>query len=236
MAQLVFARTEKKYLVDETTFNTLMQALALYTEKDIHDRYTIANVYYDSPSFDLIRRSIEKPLYKEKFRVRSYGVPKSEDTVFVEIKKKFDGVVYKRRETMSCEEAVVFTEQGIPPRRTQIMEELAYCLKLHKLLPQIYLAYDRTALYGKDDPLLRITFDDNVRYRFDALDLTVGDRGVQYPLDGCRIMEIKVNGAMPLWLTQILSELRIYPCSFSKYGRIYMENYKELWERRHELF
>lgn len=189
---------------------------------------TICSLYYDSENFDLIRRSIDKPIYKEKLRLRSYGVPNSDTRVYVELKKKYDRVVYKRRIALTYDKAMEFlTKREIPSdlsvKDNQIAAELLYALNYYPLNPAMIVAYDRVALYCDEDPALRITFDTNIRSRCDDLDLSNGTYGTPVLEKGKYIMEIKVNGAMPLWLVRILRELGISPGSFSKYGTAYKQ-------------
>jgi SPX domain protein involved in polyphosphate accumulation len=220
-----FKRTEQKYLLDEQTYRKIIKELSGYAKVDQYGKTTICNIYYDTPDHKLVRRSLEKPLYKEKVRVRSYGTPSKGSTVFVELKKKYDGVVYKRRVDMSLEQSDAFSSERIlPMKNPQIEKELTYCFSLYEgLAPAMYLSYDRIALYANDDPEVRITFDSNVIYREKALDLSRGVWGSELLNKGERIMEIKIAGAMPMWLVRILDKLDIYPTSFSKYGAAYQK-------------
>ena len=229
----IFKRTEQKYLLDEQTYRKMMHALSGYAKVDKYGKTTICNIYYDTPDHKLVRRSLEKPLYKEKIRVRSYGTPSKGSTVFVELKKKYEGLVYKRRVDMSLEQSNAFSsERTLPMNNPQIEKELAYCFSLYEgLAPAMYLSYDRIALYASDDPEVRITFDSNVTYRENALDLSRGVWGSELLEKGERIMEIKIAGPMPMWLVRILDELKIYPTSFSKYGAAYQ---KELLNKNME--
>ena len=221
----VFKRVEKKYLLSEETYHQLLNSLESYMNVDEYGLHTICNIYYDTNQYDLIRHSIEKPPYKEKLRIRSYGIPTEESTVFVEIKKKFKGVVYKRRISMPLKKATLFLNHGIAPKEnSQIVNEIKYFIQLYHPVPKQYIAYDRIALYGKEDPELRITFDSNIRGRKEDLDLECGDDGEPLLSPGERLMEIKIAGAMPIWLAHLLSELEIYPTSFSKYGNIYKKD------------
>lgn len=222
----VFERVEKKYLVPAGKLGPLLHALRGYVEEDAYGQYTICNLYYDTKNYDLIRRSLEKPKYKEKLRLRSYGVPTSDTPTFLEIKKKYNGVVYKRRVQLPYSAAMAYLEDGVMPScgDCQILKEIDYLLGYYKPTPKLYLAYDRVAFCGLEDPSLRITFDENIRSRRTALELSSGDYGEPLFTNGERLMEIKAGAALPLWLTKILSEHKIYPVSFSKYGNIYLKN------------
>ena len=220
--QYNFHRREKKYLLTEEQYSKLRMAISEYVEKDKYDRYQICNIYFDTPTYDLIRHSISKPLYKEKFRLRCYGTPEPETLVHLEVKKKYDGIVYKRRISLPYGDAIGYCVRGIKPdRKDQVFQEVDRFFQRYELYPAIYIAYDRTALRGIKEKDLRITFDQNLLWRTTDLDLTKGSFGRKHlPASMC-IMEIKTDGGMPLWLCQALSRLKIYPQSFSKYGSIY---------------
>lgn len=220
----IFRRIEKKYIVSAGNYPLLRERLAPYVVPDAYGESTICNIYYDTERYDLIQRSIEKPLYKEKLRLRSYGVPDRDQMSFLEIKKKYKGVVYKRRISLPLWEAEAFLEEGKEPESSvnnQILKELKYFIDFYQPQKAMFIAYDRVALYGAEDSSLRITFDANVRARKDHLELDYSDEGMPYFEEDERIMEIKCSGAYPLWLVDILTELEIYPGSFSKYGSFY---------------
>lgn len=218
----VFRRVEKKYLLSTEQYCALMEKITPFIVPDKYARYTICNIYYDTDHFDLIRRSVEKPEYKEKLRLRSYGVPNGEDKAFIEIKKKYKGVVYKRRVKCALREAEQYLRTGQKPENAgQILNEIDYFMKFYHPVPKLYLAYDREAYFAADNPELRITFDRNIRSRETELNLSAGDSGNYLLKEGQYLMEIKAAYAFPLWLVKTLSELEIYPVSFSKYGKIY---------------
>lgn len=227
--QEVFRRIEKKYIVDEPTYEKLIKKLDGHFVKDRYYKSTICNIYYDTPSHQLVRNSIEKPVYKEKLRVRSYGVPNDEDMVFVELKKKYKGVVYKRRIEMTLAQTRdFFAGKEVPHDNPQIENELKYFLKFYEgIAPAMYLSYDRLAYCGTEDPSLRLTFDTHILYREEQKELDKGIWGKELLPAGMRVMEIKIPNAMPLWLSAILDELEIYPASFSEYGTAYLNEFSE---------
>lgn len=232
MAIEVFNRYEKKYRITDACYQRLRERLLEYMEPDAHSRngefYTICNIYYDTVHNDLIRRSQEKPVYKEKLRLRSYGVVTPEDKVFLEIKKKYKGLVNKRRTKLKLAEAYAFVESGELPvhqqyMNAQVLRELQYFLKRMdmELRPALFLSYDRVAMFGKDNKDFRVTFDRNITTRRYDLGLHYGVYGEKLLSEDEWIMEVKIENAMPLWMTKILSEFQIYPASFSKYGTEY---------------
>ncbi|MBR6293042.1 MAG: polyphosphate polymerase domain-containing protein [Lachnospiraceae bacterium] len=226
MAETVFKRYEKKYLL---TAEQERDFLRLVEDRMIIDQYglhTICNIYFDTPDFDLIRTSIEKPIYKEKLRLRSYGVPESPDSkVYVELKKKFKGIVYKRRVGLKLSEAEAYLYDGVHPQKdNQIMREIDWFLETNPVEPQVYLAYDRRAFYGLEDSSIRLTLDKNIRCRRKKLRLGDGTVGEQLLEDDMTLMEIKLPEYMPMWMAMILSELKVAPVSISKYGTFYCEN------------
>lgn len=221
--QSCFKRVEKKYLLTQAQYRAFREGMAPYTKPDRYSRYTICNIYYDTPDFRLIRTSLEKPVYKEKLRVRSYGVPGLRDPVFVELKKKFEGVVYKRRITLEYREAARYLTGSPLGQPGQISREIDWFLASYRPLPAAFIGYDREAHAGAEDPELRITFDTNLRGRNWAVDLGAGDYGdLILPADTV-LLELKIPGAAPLWLARLLSENRITSTSFSKYGTYYRQ-------------
>lgn len=220
--QGVFKRIEKKYMLTNKQYMLLIERLRLHMEMDSYGLHTINNIYYDTDDYKLIRSSIEKPIYKEKLRLRSYGIAANDSQVFLEIKKKFDGVVYKRREAMTLEEANLYVDRGVKPAKcSQIINEIDWFLKIYKLSPKAYVAYDRIALFGKENSEVRVTFDSNIRCRDYELDLSYGPYGEQILEKNHILMEVKIPQAMPLWMVRIFDELGIYSTSFSKYGTYY---------------
>lgn len=219
---LTFKRYEKKYLLSAEKYALLMERLEEYIKPDRFFHSTVCSIYYDTENFELIRHSIEKPVYKEKLRVRSYNVPDEDGQVFVELKKKFKGIVYKRRVTMSAREAKEYLAGLRPaPADNQTTRELDWVLKSYPLRPRVYIACDRYAYVAKEDENLRLTFDRDIRWRETELELPMGCHGESILKDGQVLMEIKIPGAAPLWLARLLSELGIFPQSFSKYGTCY---------------
>ncbi|SET53299.1 polyphosphate polymerase domain-containing protein [[Clostridium] polysaccharolyticum] len=220
-----FERVEKKYMMTKEQFESFLQRTEDKITLDEYGLHTICNIYYDTDTYDLIRYSISKPKYKEKLRLRSYGIPSKESAVFVELKKKWNGVVFKRRTSMSLEEAKNYLDYGVrPDKESQIVREIDYFLEYYNPLPKLFLAYDRLAFFSNEDAQVRITVDQNIRSRTTDLDLSLGDYGEKLLEEGDYLMEIKVPGVFPLWLANILSELKIYPVSFSKYGNIYKKS------------
>lgn len=225
ITQTNFKRYEKKYMLTQEQQVNLMKQLLPYIKEDKFGRYTICNIYYDTEDWELIRQSIQKPVYKEKLRVRSYGVPGDEDKAFIEIKKKYKGIVYKRRITAQAKdvEPILTGGSGFEIKKSdeQIRNEILWFQSFYRTQPRIFIGYDRQAFAGIQDSGLRITFDTNIRRRDEELDLRCGDYG-QPVLPGEQVlMEVKMPGACPLWLAHILNDSSIYPTSFSKYGTCY---------------
>lgn len=221
--QNTFKRYELKYLLTGRQKEIIQEAMENYMKADDFGRSTICNIYFDTSDFLLIRRSMEKPVYKEKLRLRSYGRAKADGTVFVELKKKYKSVVYKRRVHTTEREAMEYLCKGKSlSERNQITEEIDYAFALYKdLQPAVYLSYEREAFYGKEDRELRITFDEDILWRNENLSLCAEVYGEPILEPGYTLMEVKIAGAMPLWLVKLLSENHIYKTSFSKYGCAY---------------
>ena len=219
-----FHRMEKKYLLTLPVFEGFFEQIRPHIQPDEYGKSTICNIYYDTPDFRLIRRSLEKPVYKEKLRLRSYGTASKDEKVFLELKKKYKGIVYKRRISLNYDEAQEILENGERlPENSQIAKEINYFLDFYgDIFPAVYLCYDRTAYFGADDSDLRITFDRNIRWRTEDIDLKVEPYGEQILDRGYSLMEIKAAGSMPLWLAELLAQGGIKQTSFSKYGMAYM--------------
>jgi SPX domain protein involved in polyphosphate accumulation len=215
-------------LLDKKSYEALVCRLEEHMQRDKYFESDIISLYYDTPDYRLIRTSLEKPVFKEKIRLRSYGVPSADSTVFLEIKRKFKGVVYKRRSVMPLKDAEDFCAgYAIPPHNPQIENELRYAFDYYpELSPRMFVSYHRLAYSGKSDKNLRVTFDDRIVYRSYDLEAEKGIYGEELLERGQRIMEIKIPGAMPLWLSHLLDELKIYPSSYSKYGNAYLRQLK----------
>lgn len=224
-----FKRREMKYLLDEQTYAAVREAISQYMTEDGYGRHTICNIYCDSDNNDLIRESLEKPFYKEKLRLRAYGnAVEDESGCFLEIKKKFYGVVYKRRVKLPYKAALDYINGGEPPVYSQQIAEIDYLIHRAMVKPKIVICYDRRAFFGNEDPEFRVTFDGNIRSRTDDLDLRSWDYGELLEGQPRRVMEIKVAQAVPLWMVKILSELKLYCGSFSKYGSIYRSRFADM--------
>lgn len=221
----VFARYEKKYLLDRRQYAAVRRGLEPHMAQDRYGLHTICNLYFDTEDFSIIRHSLDKPVYKEKLRLRSYGVPGLQDAVYLELKKKFDGVVYKRRVRMRLADAYRYVLARMQPEEDcQILREIDWFIRQNRPQPRAFIAYDRIALAGTQDPALRVTFDTGLRWRDTQLDLTAGDRGYRLQAPGTALMEIKITDAMPLWLSSLLAECAVYPAAYSKYGVCYQEH------------
>lgn len=224
MAQENFRRYEKKYKITREQYQELISRIITRLQPEPYGKHTICNIYFDTKDYAMIRHSLEKPAYKEKLRMRSYGTPKGEDMVYLELKKKYGGVVYKRRVSMRYDDAMGYVYDGIrPDSDSQVLREIDYAIRHYQACPAVYLAYERIAFFGKENPGLRITFDMDIRARRYALELDRGSFGTVFSEKGMFLMEVKIPGAMPLWLSRIFSELKIFPVSYSKYGTFYQE-------------
>ena len=216
--QTVFKRYELKYLLTMAQKETVLKAMQPYMTLDKYGKTTIRNLYYDTDTYLLIRRSIEKPAYKEKLRIRSYSRADGDSKAFVELKKKYKSVVYKRRISLPYAEATAWlSREKHPDKRTQIANEIDYFMELYGTLhPTVFLSYEREAYYCNDGSDFRVTFDDNILCRQDDLSLASDVYGTPILPEGKVLMEIKCSGGIPLWMTHVLSKEKIYKTSFSK--------------------
>ena len=221
MAQQTFRRKETKYLLTESQVKQLLWLIEPYLKKDKYFKGTNCSIYFDNDSRYLAIHSLEKPLYKEKVRIRSYGVPKMNDAVFLEIKKKYNGIGNKRRIPVELSDFYHYMEDGqLESATPEIKKELDVCIKRYGLKPTLFLAYDRTSYCDRNNSAFRLTFDRNVRSRETDLQLERGDHGEKFFNDGTVVMEVKALNAYPFYFVHALSKLRIFPASFSKYGRV----------------
>ena len=225
---MIFKRYEKKYLISRYEYDKLMSVIGEHLTPDVHGRNTICSLYLDTPDFLLIRNSIDAISYKEKLRLRSYGVPEFGKPIFFEIKKKYKGVVYKRRVSMTQDQAAEYIESGVIPFDSQIMREIDYLMKFYRNpKPNVCILCEREAFFDKENPSVRLTFDENLRYRYGFPNSDTIAEGTPIVQNDEYILEIKTPGAMPLWLAQALSECKIYPRSFSKYAHAYYDIMKQ---------
>ena len=200
----------------------LLSTMEQYILPDKYGRSTIRNIYFDTDDYRLIRHSIDKPPYKEKLRIRSYTKATPDSTVFVELKKKYDSVVYKRRVSMTEGEAMDWICKGKAHIDTQITREIDYFkLYYEDLLPKVLLSYEREAFFARDGSDFRVTFDDNILCRREDISLCSDVYGDRILDEGYVLMELKASGGIPLWMVRLLSAEKIYKTSFSKYGTAY---------------
>ena len=237
MAITTFVRKEKKYLITNEQRELLLQILPKYMVYDDYcqngNKYIVNNVYFDTPTYNVIRYSLSKPAYKAKIRMRSYITEAKDSSVaFLEMKKKYNGVVNKRRIVGNLKEIENFIEnrerpQITSPQQKQIFDEIAYVLDVEDIKPAVYLSYVRTALFDRNDKDVRVTIDEDIVARTTEVNLREKRYGTPLLPEGYYLMEIKVRGAFPLWLANILTELNIHPTSYSKYGNFYLKKVKE---------
>ncbi len=220
-----FKRTEKKYIIPPDKYPALLSALKEHMHEDSYGLQPIYNIYFDDTGDRFIRLSMQSPVFKEKMRLRSYGPARKGGYIYAELKKKYKGVVYKRRIKLDAGAAAMLlagaTVQDCAPNG-QAAQELDHFITNYKVGPKIFIAYDRLALHCPADRYLRVTFDSNIAYRQSGLELSM-EHPVKIYDDSLIIMEIKTPLAMPLWLTRLLSDMDIRPRPFSKYGRIFTQ-------------
>ncbi len=219
----VFERTEKKYLLDQDQYEKLMQKLDGRLLRYEFSDSIVHSLYLDNPSFQSARESMQAESYKEKIRLRAYGEDPFAATVFFELKKKYDGIVYKRRISLSRSQMLEYLKSRKMPNDSQVMKEIDYALKrLKDPVPSLLVSYDRKAYLVKGEKDLRITFDQNMRYC--RADFFHESQSEQTPLlKGMIILEIKIADAMPLWLSSLLAGMKLYPASSSKYETAYRD-------------
>ena len=221
--QTVFQRYELKFILTCDQKKKVLQAMAPYMALDKYGLTTIRNIYFDTDNYRLVRHSIEKPVYKEKLRIRSYSQADPISPVFVELKKKYESIVYKRRLSLPEAQAMDWVNGGLHyQKETQISDEIDYFITYYQTLhPVVFLSYEREAYYSLCGDDFRITFDDTILCRQEDLSLTSDVWGTSILEDGMVLMEIKCSGGIPLWMTRFLSDEHLYKTSYSKYGTAY---------------
>jgi hypothetical protein len=225
----VFKRYEKKFIMTSAQAEALLPIIRAHMSEDPFcvngQSYLVRNIYWDTEDDDLIRQSVEHPPYKEKLRVRKYGTYETPNPeVYIEIKKKIEGIVTKRRMMVTPQEADDFLYRKIFPIRQeyesqQIIREIAYFLSRHEVTPKVFISYERLAFYDKTNPEFRLTYDLDIRSRRHNLRFDTTSDGERIMPEHLVLMEIKVHDAVPLWFAHALSDLHIYVGSFSKYGK-----------------
>ena len=225
--QAVFKRYEMKYKMTRKQRAAVLEAMLPHMRLDDFGHTTIRNIYFDTDTYRLVRRSIEKPVYKEKLRIRSYRQVSAQDKVFIKLKKNYDDVVYKRRESLSQIETLEWLVKGTPfPKATQIGNEIDYFFSFYQTLkPKVFLSYEREAFYALDGSDFRVTFDENILARQEELSLSREVWGERLMDEDDVLMEIKTSGGIPLWMAEALTREKIYKTSFSKYGTAYENIY-----------
>ncbi len=222
--ETVFQRYEMKYAVSSEQHERLMKLMTEYMAEDIYGESIIRNIYFDTDTYALVRRSLEKPEYKEKLRLRSYSQLSLTDDCFLELKKKFDGIVYKRRIVLKEYQAIQYMKTGHLPFDDQVSREIDHVGRFYGgLSPKAFISYDRKAYIGKYDNLFRVTMDKDIAYRTFDMDLMKGALGKRIFPEGMYLMEVKARYGLPMWLSKFLSEERIFQTSFSKYGAAYTD-------------
>lgn len=219
----IFRRVEKKYIVTKQQYLFLKQIIKDKMVEDEYGKSTICNIYFDTENYDLIRHSISKPIFKDKIRLRSYNIPKLDSQVYLEMKRKYNGIVGKRRIKLTLKEFYEYMNNKNTICNSQIKRELDYYFNFFKLKPTMFLSYKRRAFYDKENRDFRLTFDNEILARDYDLKLEKGIYGSNIFEKDKYVMEIKTLGAIPIWFVKVLNQLKISPCGFSKYGEAYTQ-------------
>ena len=222
----IFERKEIKYMLNNYQYNEFIKIVKEKMNLDKFGTSTIQSLYFDTIDDKLVKRSIEKPRSKEKLRLRSYNLSNMDDEVFLEIKKKYKGIVYKRRIGIKQKDVNKFLKGEIN-LSGQIGKELNYFRDFYETLePRMLLIYDREPYVDND---IRITFDHNIRYRSFDFDFSKGYYGNSITNEDLILMELKIKDAYPFWVIEAFEKLDIKQVSFSKYSTCYqLANKKEI--------
>lgn len=229
-------RFEYKFLIDRADRTELLRrlegSLLPDTQGGSDGRYPIVSLYYDSPDLRCYWDNWRGVPSRRKLRVRAYGSADGAiaPTSFIEVKHKADGRGVKRRVQTELANALALvagrgdeSRLGLPELR--ILAEVRQLVEADGFRPTCVMRYDRHAYFLRlpgqpDAAALRVTFDQEIRARFDALTPSTDDRCFALdilPADRC-IMEVKGAGAVPYLFADHLTRLRLAPRNFSKYG------------------
>ncbi len=218
--QMFFKRHEMKYKLTYKEYKYLVDLMKKYMQIDEYKRNKITNIYYDTEDYKVIRNSLEKPKYKEKLRMRMYGDTEINDKVFVELKKKFKGIVYKRRIILDKNDQIFEIEKI--NMDNQVLKEIKYFLSLYnEIKPMIHLSYYREAYKGIEDSEFRMTFDFDIKVRNEDITFLSSRYDKNILDDDTVILEVKTVSGLPNWLLDFFKENEILQTSFSKYGEAY---------------
>lgn len=237
MAIEVFNRVEKKFVITQKQFKNLKESFDKEMKSDeyIKDKnsYAIQNLYYDTIDDYLIKYSLSKPMFKEKLRIRAYGKVTLESFVFIELKKKINGVVNKRRSKIKLCEAYLFIHSKELPKiveyhNVKVLKEIQQFIMRYEVIPKTYISYDRLAYKAGD---FRVTVDSNIHTRNDNLRLEYKKSGIELLEEGYLLLEAKSSLGLPIWFVKELSKEKIYKTSFSKYGKDYLRRNRNLSEK-----
>ena len=244
MAKHTFERLEKKMLIDDSVVESFIADISEYMDPDPYningEPYMIANLYFDNDEDEAIRFSLSKPRYKEKLRIRSYGVPKDDDKVFIEIKRKLYGVGTKRRARLRYRDLMEYIRTGKHPENIkyideQVLKEIDYYRQTYNVYPKVYISYMRRAFFGKQDKNFRVTLDRDITTRRYDLALDLGSYGELLLPPGKTLLEIKFEGALPLWFAHIMSKYSLSFQSYSKYGNEYKKQQRLLRQQSENI-
>lgn len=226
MSKNFFKRKERKYLLPREQFEKIRSEIESRMDRDSYYETEIYNIYFDNDDNELISQSVQSEDYKCKVRARSYG-KKYAHEAFVEIKSKVEGTVFKRRIKLSSEDFVKFVKTG-QLEDSQVGREIKHIFSEKNLKPKVFIAYDRFSYKSRTKRELRITFDANLRYKHTNFNLKTDDGAQEFFENPTYIMETKTMFGFPEWFVEYLSKEKIYPTSFSKYGKIYQQNMTNL--------
>lgn len=220
-----FRRSELKYLCSDEEAEQFYRKIQEHIHPDLYYQYTVHSVYLDNDQNMFAIYSLNHPKYKAKLRLRSYSNPLKDDIVYLELKKKWNGIVYKNRIELTYRQAMDYLDYNVSLSVSNgTTREIDYLLKYANPEQRVTLLYDRTCWQGKDEEDLRITFDRRIRYRMN--DISLVETGLEKELLKNQVMmEIKAEYRYPLWLVHALREMNFKPVSFSKYGNVYRRNF-----------
>lgn len=229
-----FKRIETKYIVAKDDVKDLIKDLKEYVVEDDYPTSTISNIYFDTENFDVIQDALAKQHRREKIRMRTYiEKPQADSPVFLEVKSKDEeGIGHKFRLVATSQAIINLITDGKVDHQIQdpdLVQEIQRLRKRygHRLEPRMFIYYDRLSLKEKKSiqgypyQKIRVTIDQNLVFRDQAVSLFDGKKGEPLLEDDFVIMEIKAPGQEPQWLKDLLEKYGLVKQKFSKYSCAY---------------
>lgn len=227
-------RLEYKYLVPLCLIDELRAAMMPYVCYDAFCRdrpqrqYTVRSIYYDNRRFDCYYEKFDGFRLKKKLRIRGYNTPQPDSIVFLEIKRKQEDFISKSRAPVRWQQVGKlfggYDSSGLLPfepgsAAAEAASRFFYNYHRRRMLATVLIAYEREAFFGRFDPMLRLTFDKNVRSRmYPQLGALFEDREMKFVMPESFVFELKFYMRLPLWVRDLIRRFELQRLAISKYA------------------